>query len=387
MVSEIWEEGQNKKVAKLQSQDQTRSDGLGLVVGSIRMNVEVVQGFQETLFGTEKQDFGTKLRLVMGHRSSESLKLTGIAARAEAALMEIIALARQENRKQVIMCKSYLLFFVCIFVCSPYAGRIFAQSDLVEVPPSKEESFSRWIQSFSDLTVEQVNELLQSDDRTIALNAAWVLVFRDMNEDKEQFQEFGPKKRVSWFLGFMEAKCGVHPPDDWVKLIEEAEYHSDHLRPVKDAMVEFEYKKVGRSYHGSNLTVTRAQKNATIEENNNSIDIEIPEKSSILPSFISGIVLEDISILGFHEGFPTDFQLRCYDTKTGEVAWTNEAWSVIDVNVTFGSGGFHHVTCLKENDAVWIFGATVSGIYCQAHRLDDGECFVRFYSAFFNQRK
>ena len=281
----------------------------------------------------------------------------------------------------------HFTIFAYILICLFMSNDLFAQNGHVDAPPTSEASFGDWVRSFSILTDSQLDELILDDNQTVALNAAWELVVRDRMQNKDHFEQFGPKKKVSWFLGILEAKCSVKPPKDWKNLFEEAQIHSTHIRPVENVMAKCEYKSSNGSYYSPNLGVTRNGDKVTVVKDNKSIEVVIPPKSSVLPSFLSGQLLEDVFVFGFHEGYPTDFDLQCYDSSTDKLIWNSEVWSVIRVTFSSGSGGFHHVSFAKGKESIWVFGITSDGIYCQAHNLENGDCTARFYSAFFNDRK
>ena len=102
---------------------------------------------------------------------------------------------------------------------------------------------------------DKVVELTQNPDRTISINAAWELVFRDMERDPRIFNEQGVKKRISWFLGFLEAKAGVHPPENWTALVEEARYSIGNVEPAAEKMRSVAYVHTTKTVSYTHLTL------------------------------------------------------------------------------------------------------------------------------------
>ena len=234
---------------------------------------------------------------------------------------------------------------------------------------------------------DKVVELTQNPDRTISINAAWELVFRDMERDPRIFNEQGVKKRISWFLGFLEAKAGVHPPENWTALVEEARYSIGNVEPAAEKMRSVAYVHTTKNYYNNNPTIVvdRNDGSMSVTENGNSVTVQIPKPQGAYPLFTSALVEKEIAFIAFHDGFPLDYDFCCYQVGSNEPVWTSEVWSAIEIGFSSGSGGFHHVSFVSSSSEIWVFGVTRSGLYCQAHNLMSGSCNVRFYSGFFGR--
>ncbi len=244
---------------------------------------------------------------------------------------------------------------------------------------------------FEALSREELEFLKQSEEASIAVQAAWQLV----KPTEPRIRPMRPTAdRLAEFLDFFEAHGPSPIPAWWREVILEGQPKKDgYFRPGRPSK---------RPYHDSGLQYVKSPNEIDLRADTGAITLTLSDDTIGLPPVlatygdhglvsyygnetpdsVSGTFTEEHFILVLHESFGYEPLVAKVERKTGRILWTASAcgcyWPIIGGGIS--SDGW--VSVVAQNEHVIVYGKTFLGVYAHAFHEDDGRTLFRFSSSF-----
>ena len=248
-------------------------------------------------------------------------------------------------------------------------------------------------QLMSKASKEQLQEYKRHTHSTIALHAAWEEVKRGVRgidpksreEDKTIVNIDRPA--LQRFLGFVEGRLHVTPPEWWQKIVARAKIDSEvrhnlsliyatnrkfnpyfHLRGSVHHLTTFEVIPVedgGYELKSDKFTCTISPQLLEQIKKINPRDVDLPGLTAWMNA--------ERCVFGFHWFLSSEFTLHCIERKSGKLLWSTDVWGYFWGG--FGGGGFLHWAEMRiDGDTIYLFGIDATGIiYIEAFSMKDGK--------------
>jgi hypothetical protein len=244
---------------------------------------------------------------------------------------------------------------------------------------------------------ETLNHLKAKNHTGIAIQAAWECVRRTMNlslRGDEEPERIDPSA-IQRFLGFVEGRLAVSPPDWWEKRLAKAKYRNRddamlilglgwiHPYPVSQTAANI--------FAPRGVTAKRVREGLSISVKNETLAVplavlkkadEMSEKTGARWDSLSiAVVDKERFVVVFYPSEYSEFPLFCLSKSTGKVLWEAEVWP----GIPHGSGGdYSQVAEIKIADGlVYIFGLTEYAAYLEAFSLSNGENKFHFGTSYY----
>ena len=239
----------------------------------------------------------------------------------------------------------------------------------------------------------QLHEYKTHSSNTIALHAAWEEVKRGVRTIDPKFREEGKtivnidRPALQRFLGFVEGRLHVTPPEWWQKIVARAKIDSEvrhdlsliyatnrkfnpylHLRGSVHHLTTFEVipvKDGGYELKSDKFTCTISPQLLEQIKKINPRDVDLPGLTAWMNA--------ERCVFGFHDFLSSDFTLHCIERKSGKLLWSTEVWGYFWGG--FDGGGFLHWAEMRvRGDTLYLFGIDATGIvYIEAFSMKDGK--------------
>ncbi len=227
-----------------------------------------------------------------------------------------------------------------------------------------------------------------STDNSVALRTAWDTVADTVPIERGTEQYQPDAKALAWFLGFVEGRIRVAPPEWWRKAIRDAHaYDRDNI--------ELLGRLESNPYHRRDALSFPV--NADVENLGDAIvysvgveKLAIPEELLLradggeLFGAVSGSFTDKHLFVAVHHDVPHAHDVACLERATGKVVWRSKACGCLRPSIGGNGNTGRRGTCVSvvptDDDRVFVFGAAFTGFYLHGFRAGDGKSLVRFSS-------
>jgi hypothetical protein len=227
-----------------------------------------------------------------------------------------------------------------------------------------------------------------SADDSAALRAAWNTV-ADTVPIKQGTEQYQPDaKTLAWFLGLVEGRTRVAPPDWWREMVQGARAHNRHNIYLMGRVESNPYHCVGSLSFPAD---------AVVEELGNTIVYRVGEEKLAIPEelllradrgepygAVSGSFTDKHLFVAVHREVPHAHDVACLKRATGQIVWKSQACGCVPPSIGGRGDAGRSSTWVSviptADDRVFVFGAVHTGFYLHGFRASDGESLVRFSS-------
>jgi hypothetical protein len=242
---------------------------------------------------------------------------------------------------------------------------------------------------FKKVGDEGLQALLTHKSDMIAIRAAWEQVNRTVPESEPIEQTRPDRHRLDWFVGFLEGRVRVKPPDWWLDaMLESKANRRDNIFPEMDGTG-------APVYHNSGLDSVEAPLNTTLEANDGKLLLRFAAESVSIPAEtlrrsdegkhfcfcgVSAILSRSRCYVAVHDEFGYPYTLTCIDRSSGVVRWKAQVWGSFTGVVGGPSKSWVAVT--EQDDRIVVFGISSTGFHVEGFRADDGNALFRVSNSF-----
>lgn len=239
---------------------------------------------------------------------------------------------------------------------------------------------------FATAGADALSRLQIVDDDSIAIQSAWEAVALTVPVKNGDSFYRPDAQKLNWFLGFLQGRTRVSPPDWW-----------------REVVLDARANRRNNIYHGDPKSVpyrrrtgidrVTCPKNASVQKNGDSIVYRVGEAKISIPEELKergnhGTFIENVSgsftdkhcFLALHDPVGYPHKVGCIDRTSGKLVWKA---TVCGSWWGDSSGSFESwVAVVPTGDGrVFVFGAA-GGLYLQGFRATDGQSLVRFSTNF-----
>ena len=200
-------------------------------------------------------------------------------------------------------------------------------------------------------------------------------------EGKKQYQP--DQGKLNWFLGFLEGRARIQPPDWWIKVLLNARANCRHhfyFDLPENNHYDFPRKTL---YHDAGLNNFVAPLDTTLHKEGDKSVLQVGKESVALPgavfdndmnNAVSALVTPGRCYVAAHWSIG-GYSLFCLERSSSKVLWKTTVLG----GFTGGLGGFAEqwVTITKQGDRIVVFGCALD-IYVEGFRADNGVNLFRF---------
>jgi hypothetical protein len=257
---------------------------------------------------------------------------------------------------------------------------------LLDFVSNSRESQRAYRLLFARVGVRGLPRLQTIHNDSIALQSAWEAVALTVPVEQGKTVYQPDSQELNWFLGFLQARTKVSPPDWWRQVVLRARANRrDNILPDKTKTVP---------YHLAGIDRVRCPVNAAVEKDGDSLIYRVGADRISIPEEIqegvdrghfvdtaSGCFTDKRVFLAVHDNIGYPHKVGCIDRSSGKLLWRASAcgcwWD--------GASG-HHESWVSvgatDDDRVFVFGAASVGFYLHGFRSSDRRSLVRFSSNF-----
>jgi hypothetical protein len=225
-----------------------------------------------------------------------------------------------------------------------------------------------------------------ADDDSDAVKAAWEEVIRTIPDKEGDRMHVVNRRKLDWFLGFLEGRARVRSPKWWAESLVSAEANR------RDDI--YFYFSGDDTYHDAGLDSVVAPPDTTLSKMDGKIILRVNKDSVAVPRYLFFAEWDDNGKLPSNTGVSAvfnksrcyvavhyltgDYPLACIDRSTSKVLWTTSVAGARE----FSIGGMAHqcVTVTLQDDRVVVFGCSGGGINAEGFLADNGTSVFRFSS-------
>jgi hypothetical protein len=264
-------------------------------------------------------------------------------------------------------------------------GELFRSSSAYKLAKRYETLFAR-------LRSGEVSRLKQQANDGIALRAAWEVVLRRLPKPEEEESWVLPDDRsLSRFMGFVEGRLHVNPPDWWQRAVLRTEGFFGARILLPNEVADLKYGETWCGYfcplnsaifeRGGNLWI-RVNKNAVMVPPELEKELRTATNKASSSHICCSIDSNRWYLLG-HSNRTTPYWLRCFTCAGGvsKLAWKAKGWGSKGWGGWTGFG-WNFVTISANEQRVIVFGAGDDAAYIEAFNAQSGEVLFRFSTAF-----
>ena len=235
---------------------------------------------------------------------------------------------------------------------------------------------------FAITSPDDLSHLLTVDDASIAVQSAWETVKLTVPEDEGDRTYNPDRRRLNWFLGFLQGRARIKPPDWWRDAVLKSKaYRRDNI---------FAPRPKSTIYHHSGNNLVNCPKDATVEIDGDTVAYCVTENRITIPEGIfdrhdcgvvrcnlSGCFTDKLFFLALHDewGYPHD--VVCVDRSSGDLVWKSTANGCWYGGVSGQSESWASVIATSDN-RVFVFGQAPTGFYVDGFRVSDGKSLFHF---------
>jgi hypothetical protein len=228
--------------------------------------------------------------------------------------------------------------------------------------------------------------LRESANDGIALQAAWQEVALSTHTSKAGHPN---REKLVWFLGFLEGRIRIRPPDWWRQALLASKFNSGGSVFVLNVNKHQRYKKTG-------LDDMMSPPGTTVKRKDASFVLQVGEQSASISDYIvlnrqranrlSAAITARRCYLAVHDDLGFAYPLFCTDRASAQTFWKAEVWDVFWLRgglswLSDPSVNDRAVTVVEQDGRVVVFGAGVSGLNVEGFRANNGTNLFRFSSS------
>jgi len=248
------------------------------------------------------------------------------------------------------------------------------------------ESRLDYQEMFNSKSADEIGELRESRDDSLATQAAWQLVKLTIPMDRDSEWHPVGKTELNEFLKFFEQRNHKTIPDWWRSEIAKCgAYVRTQPFAARFGSSESLYGSPDKNWAQYPPHLSIREKNAEIILTENENSISIPRRYLRDGKFrdsVNSAFSDDRCFLAIHgcTGFSHD--LVCLNRKSGKIEWEADVCGY----ATWGGTSGHHeswVTVETTDDGrVFVFGCGNGGFYAHGFQISNGRSLVHFASNF-----
>jgi len=237
---------------------------------------------------------------------------------------------------------------------------------------------------FATAGVNGLARLQAHHDDSIAVQSAWEAV--TLTEPvKDGDTVYRPNtQKLNWFLGFLEGRARLSPPDWWREAVLDARANRrSYIYPGEPKSLPYRRSEIGW---------VSCPKNASVKTTGHAVFyrvgadiIKIPEEilercdSGELCCNLSGCFTDKHCFIAVHNDFGYPHKIACIERSSRKLVWKSTVcgcwWGMVS--------GQHRswVSVVPTDDErVFVFGTATIGFYLHGFRATDGKSLVHFSS-------
>lgn len=247
-------------------------------------------------------------------------------------------------------------------------------------PEERSDARKGYRQLFSKVDAAGLQRLQSYPDDNIALQAAWQEVELTIPVGKQLDQVRPDRKKLEWFLSFMEQRCKLKTPEWWKATVLEAIANQRYDL--------FLHRAKGHPYHDAGVDRVRAPRDTTLRRTHDKLTLHIGTDFLVIPEelfrkLIQGEYGSDFSALFtptscyvvVHDDFGSPCKMTCLDRATAQVKWRTDIWGSWWLSIA--GEGAAYVTVTEQADRIIVFGTAPYGFHVEAFNAADGKNLFR----------
>jgi hypothetical protein len=197
------------------------------------------------------------------------------------------------------------------------------------------------------------------------------------------------REKVLWFLGFLEGRLRIRPPDWWRDALLASEFNDQGSVFVWKVNKHRRYEQAGvgevmsppgtkLKRKNKDLVVQIGGQTATVSE-----DVVLKKKRG---DRVSAAITVGRCYLAVHDDLGFAYPLVCVDRVSGKRVWKAEVWDVFWLRgglswLSNPSINDRAVAVIEQDERVVVFGAGITGFNIEGFRASDGSNLFRFSSS------
>lgn len=261
---------------------------------------------------------------------------------------------------------------------------VLAASSPYDLAPASGRLFRKLFEAIGN---EGLVKLQHHAHNTIAIQAAWHRVVGGIPQEEQEETIRLDRDKLNWFVGFLEGRARVKPPEWWVTMLLDA-------RAKKRGSVHTGwFDEHPRDYYGIDETLPNGPHSITSRKGGKVIirlgdeTLEISESLLWEPTVRqpgyreTALMTASRCYVATHESTGMGYKLVCIARSSGKVLWRSDVWST----TWYGPGGNRMTSWIEiaeQNDKVVVFGSAWTGLHVEAFAVDDGATLFRFSTAY-----
>jgi hypothetical protein len=231
---------------------------------------------------------------------------------------------------------------------------------------------------------KQLRSLTTCENLSISLRAAWEEVLSSLPQKRQKEARTVDPGHLEWFLGFIEGRLYVPPPQWWKTGISLSRAFARDNVIFQDLEQSSLYHKTWRELEAPRDTsMVERDGEVRLVVGKASTTIPLKEFERIVPpesqlARLSACLAEKRCYIAVHDGMARAGSLFALDRHNGKPLWEKELWVGRDAGAYSGQDGLHCVSIVTHRDRIIVFGMGGNAAYVEGYGAEDGRPLFRF---------
>lgn len=234
---------------------------------------------------------------------------------------------------------------------------------------------------FSQLSAQDMGNLLSSLDSTIAVVAGWRRVLLSVTKVEQSDGARPEEAALSRFLGLVEGRAQVRIPPVWEAgvlsvILYEAE-RADWADDLRFFAPRWLYERTSKS--DPNTALARLRRDGDrwlVTQGSEKWWLPTHDDMEVL-DYVSVDIHGNNAFVALYLWPPIAYKLYAVDRSSGEVAWSSDVWACCEL-MNYQGWGWHSVELRATDERLSVFGLSTDIAYLEVFDRNTGENLWRF---------
>jgi len=282
----------------------------------------------------------------------------------------------------------------CLFAAEP-AARCDSEPTVAELrervlrAKDRSEGYTAYKEDFKRLGRSGLLKAMKDTDTGIVLQAAWEVHKKPVKRPRpipDSEDETCDPAEMAKFVTFLKDRTKAPVPDWWARLLLDTDlilgkYHT--FPTVRAVAPTLRKSKAGYLVpdaadlvkDGERLVYTAGGRLVAFDPE------DVTYFLTDLDRF-AGLLGEKRAVIACYSDIPVGFQLAAFARGGGKPIWRTTVWALYHEVARTGPEGPHRAELREVGGVVYVFGASVAGMYMEAFEAATGKCRFRFNTAY-----